>query len=200
MSQHSEILGSFIRNGNFPLEADYIFESEQALKDFYNDPINKTTLHLGLFKIVNDGTTQHLYWVNSDDEGNLYFEKLIGEDSLLQDTYYDEDTNSLILVFKTGEETKTVSIALSDLLNVKNFVKYKDFGENRKTIELKNYDSISGISTSGTGHNLVMLSKWNVADFGSPSVPINLNGSSERPTYNDNKDIALLEDLDWYEG
>ena len=79
--------------------------------------------------------------------------------------------------------------------DIKNSVKYQEFGDNRKTIQLNNYDSISGIDTKGTGHNLVMLSKWDVADFGAAGVKINLNGSEERPTYNDNKEIALLDDI-----
>lgn len=40
-----------------------------------------------------------------------------------------------------------------------------------------------------------MVSKWNKVDLGSSSVEINLNGSAERPTYNDSKQIALLEDV-----
>lgn len=71
MSKYSELMGSFIRTGNFPIEADYIFETEEELKEFYSDPLNKTILHLGLFKIVrrdSDGN-QALYWVvNSGDD------------------------------------------------------------------------------------------------------------------------------------
>jgi hypothetical protein len=56
MSQYSETIGSFIRTGNYPLEANYIFADESSLKKFYTDPINATTIHKGLLKIVeNDG-------------------------------------------------------------------------------------------------------------------------------------------------
>lgn len=75
-------------------------------------------------------------------------------------------------------------------------VKYQEFGEGRKTIQLSNYDNISGIDTKGEGHNLVMLSKWDKADFGAPEVELNLNGSADRPTYNDTKEIALTEDIE----
>lgn len=61
MSQYSEIMGSFIRTGDYPIEANYIFKDEAALKEFYSDPINATTLHSGLFKVVLDGE-QTLYW------------------------------------------------------------------------------------------------------------------------------------------
>lgn len=75
-------------------------------------------------------------------------------------------------------------------------VKYQEFGEGRKTIQLSNYDNISGIDTKGEGHNLVMLSKWDKADFGAPGVELNLNGSADRPTYNGTKEIALTEDIE----
>lgn len=84
----------------------------------------------------------------------------------------------------------------ADKTELEEAVKYQKFGEDRKTIQLANYDNISGVATDGTGHNLVMLSKWDVADFGAPGVKINLNGSEARPTYNDDKEIALLEDIE----
>lgn len=89
--------------------------------------------------------------------------------------------------------TKKVDGISADLEGV---VKYQEFGEGRKTIQLSNYDNISGIDTKGEGHNLVMLSKWDKADFGAPGVELNLNGSADRPTYNDTKEIALTEDIE----
>lgn len=105
------------------------------------------------------------------------------------------------------------------LVNGRFLLKYLEFDEGRKTLQLDNSDSISGKDTSGTGYNLVMISKWNKADFGSSKIPINLNGNEERPTYNDTKELALVSDLtkfitkdeaneqystkselDWYEG
>jgi hypothetical protein len=35
MSKYSEVIGSFIRRGDYSLEADYIFANETALKEFY---------------------------------------------------------------------------------------------------------------------------------------------------------------------
>lgn len=80
MSQYSEMMGSFIRGGNFPMEADYIFATEEALKEFYNDPVNNAILHKGLLKIVeNDGSgNQALYWVTKKQTNDeLEFTKLI---------------------------------------------------------------------------------------------------------------------------
>ena len=74
-------------------------------------------------------------------------------------------------------------------------VKYQEFDTNRKTIQLANFDTLSGIMTDGEGVNLAMVSKWDKADFGSAKLPFNMNGSEERPTYNDTKEVALIEDI-----
>lgn len=85
-------------------------------------------------------------------------------------------------------------------LELEDKVEYTDVSDeenpNRKTIQLKNHDSISGLDTSGVGYNLAMVSKWNKADLGTSSLPINLNGSEERPTYNDDEEIALMKDIE----
>lgn len=80
MSQFSEMMGSFIRTGNYPMEANYIFPTEAALKEFYNDPINATTLHKGLLRVVENGGDgkQALYWVvKKQTNDDLEFVKLI---------------------------------------------------------------------------------------------------------------------------
>lgn len=81
MSQYSETIGSFIRTSNYPLEADYIFNSEQELREYCND--NKAILHQGLFKIVANDEEQNLYWV-IDKDGELEFVKFLEGASLDQ--------------------------------------------------------------------------------------------------------------------
>lgn len=83
---------------------------------------------------------------------------------------------------------------INDKLDTK--VELLPFGESHKTIQLANHDNLSGIGTDGEGYNLAMISKWDKADYGSPRLPINLNGSEDRPTYNDTKEIALVEDIE----
>lgn len=79
MSEYSEMVGSFIRMGRFPMEANYIFPDEAALKTFYEDPINNATLHRGLLKVVADvDGKQALYWVTRKQTNDqLEFTKLI---------------------------------------------------------------------------------------------------------------------------
>ena len=86
MSQYSILMGSFIRNGDYPIEANYIFRSEEELKEFYQDPINATLLHEGWFKVVANENEQSLWWVVVDPEEGPYFEKLISA-STIEDLY-----------------------------------------------------------------------------------------------------------------
>ena len=79
-------------------------------------------------------------------------------------------------------------------------VPYTDISDSsnpdRKTIMLKNHDTLSGYGTDGTtAYNLAMVSKWDKADFGAAGIPINLNGSEAHPTYNDKEELAFVSEL-----
>lgn len=77
------------------------------------------------------------------------------------------------------------------------YVAYTTGEDGRKHVILPNNVNIVGTLQDGTdGRNLIMLSKWNVVDIGSVNTPVNLNGLNERPTYNDKKELALLEDVE----
>lgn len=115
-----------------------------------------------------------------------------------------ESVDNRFATVNEGLDSKADKIAVNAITekvdgistDLEGVVKYQEFGEGRKTIQLSNYDNISGIDTKGEGHNLVMLSKLDKADFGAPGVELNLNGSADRPTYNDTKEIALTEDIE----
>ena len=87
----------------------------------------------------------------------------------------------------------------ADKTELENVVKYTDISDAddtpRKTIMLDNNDTLSAYNTTGTANNIAMISKWDVVNLGSTSLPINLNGSKERPTYNDDKELALVSDI-----
>lgn len=80
MSNFAQIITSFERTGNFPLEANYIFPTVEDLKQFYSDPIQAATLHKGLLKIIEkdpDGN-QALYWVTKKETNDeLEFTNLV---------------------------------------------------------------------------------------------------------------------------
>lgn len=90
----------------------------------------------------------------------------------------------------------------ADKTELENVVKYTDISDAddtpRKTIMLDNNDTLSAYNTAGTANNIAMISKWDVVDLGSTGLPINLNGSKERPTYNDNEELALVSDMSEY--
>ena len=69
---------------------------------------------------------------------------------------------------------------------------------NRKSILLENHDTLLGKALDGTAYNLAMVSKWDKCDFGTTKLEINLNGSAERPTYNDLKPLALVDDIKYF--
>lgn len=76
MNQYSEIVGSFLRNGSFSLEANYTFPTEEELIQFYSIPENQAILHQGLFKVVGEGEQQSLYWIVKTGE-ELKFKKFL---------------------------------------------------------------------------------------------------------------------------
>ena len=188
---------------NAPESLDTLLELSKALGDDPNfattvfteigKKVNKTEVYTrdesnDLFQPKGDYLTEHQDISNlaTKEEVDNVINSIPSIDNLASETYVDEKIAAIPPVDLSEYATKE---------DIKNSVKYQEFGDNRKTIQLNNYDSISGIDTKGTGHNLVMLSKWDVADFGAAGVKINLNGSEERPTYNDNKEIALLDDI-----
>lgn len=98
MSQYSQTIGSFIRNSNYPLEADYIFQSKEALKVWEEN--NRGYLHDGLFKVVVLEDKQILYWYY-----NNTFEPIIESDTL----------ENLAQVIEQLQSSDSISSLLKDL-------------------------------------------------------------------------------------
>lgn len=69
--------------------------------------------------------------------------------------------------------------------------------ETRKVVQFKNNDQLSGVTTTGTGVPLIFMSKWDKVEVGGSGAPLNLNGSTERPTYKDDEELAFVSDLEW---
>ena len=108
----------------------------------------------------------------------------------------------------------TVPVSESDATTVKQYLdaelaKKQDAGDyavyqefvagasdkKRKTIQLANADSISGISTTGTGANLIMLSQWDKVDIGSANFTMNLNSLNGEVQINDSKVVATVDQI-----
>ena len=104
-----QTFGSFFRNGKYPLEANYIFESEESLKQWEQD--NKKYLHEGLFKVVVADDKQTLYWYCDET-----FKPLLESDSLenlamvLKDFELHGQLRDILRDFKNSYESKLKSI------------------------------------------------------------------------------------------
>ena len=135
---------------------------------------------------------------NRESADNLLTEKVNTLVSSVQEVYSYAKTkdselenaiNSEIERAKAAEETK---------------VDWVDLGNGRKAIVLKNHDLLLGTDTAGSTSNIAMVSKWNIVDLGSASLPINLNTpSGVRPTVQEAGQsgeeahkIAYLSDVD----
>ena len=120
-------------------------------------------------------------------------------------TDYDLNTSDKRITFAINEVNDNLKAEIersktTDETLEKIKVPYTDISDgnnpNRRTILLKNHDSISGYGTDGTvAYNIAMVSKWNKADFGAAGIPINLNGSEDHPTYNDSEKLAFVSEL-----
>lgn len=116
----------------------------------------------------------------------------------VKDTQLQNDLQLEAETARTAEKANADAIsAINEVLPTK--VEYTDVAtsENpgRKAIILKNHDTILGNTKNGTSVNIAMVSKWDKVDLGSAQVSINLNGKDERPTYNDDAELALLSDV-----
>lgn len=69
--------------------------------------------------------------------------------------------------------------------------------EGRRLFVLPNNDCLTGKKVDGTGVPLVFMSKWDKVEVGGSGAPLNLNGSTDRVTYKDDKEFAFVDDLEW---
>ena len=109
------------------------------------------------------------------------------------DALNDIVTKNKVAIDSVDAEQKATAEKLATLDS--KAVKYQEFGENRKTIQLANYDTISGVTTKGLGVNLAMVSKWDKADFGSAQIETNLNAKNGIVTINDTETVATVKQV-----
>lgn len=132
MSQYSELIGSFIRTGNFPLEANYLFSSKEELDEFYKDEVNKASLHKGLFKVVDDGSEQKLYWAVEGDSGELEFQEFSGGNSgesiqIINATMSTNDLGYPNIIFQDNFNPKNIYELLKSklvIILIRNYSEY----------------------------------------------------------------------------
>lgn len=118
MSNFAQIITSFERTGNFPLEANYIFPTVESLKEFYSDPIQAAIIHKGMLRIVerNADGKQALYWVTKKQTNDeLEFTELVaGKDIDEIDTSLDSLLKKLEQEIKARENADTALWGTTD--------------------------------------------------------------------------------------
>lgn len=90
----------------------------------------------------------------------------------------------------TAKETELVEKDEAQDTEIAKKVDWTESEGGRKHIALKNHDSVLGTATDGGTYNLAMVSKWDIADFGSAQLHANLNSKDGSVTINDDKVIA----------
>lgn len=123
MSKYAQLITSFEREGNFPLEANYIFPTEEALKQFFSEGVPAATLHKGLLKIVEKDTdgNQALYWVIANSDNSLEFTKLISGSDITEIKTKIQDTIAKLeqeIADRKAADTKIWGTDTPDTLDV----------------------------------------------------------------------------------
>lgn len=123
MSKYAQLITSFEREGNFSLEANYIFPTEEALKQFFSEGVPAATLHKGLLKIVEKDTdgNQALYWVIANSDNSLEFTKLISGSDITEIKTKIQDTVTKLeqeIADRKAADTKIWGTDTPDTLDV----------------------------------------------------------------------------------
>ena len=114
---------------------------------------------------------------------------------IVADAPEDFDTLKEIADYIASDKTKADQIETSISNLEENKVDWVESTPGRKHIVLKNHDSLLGTATDGTTYNVAMVSKWDVADFGTSNLHTNLNSKDGVVTINDNKQVATTDEL-----
>ena len=105
-------------------------------------------------------------------------------------TAAESELEGKVTTEQTRAEAKEAELVAKDEELDAKKVNWTESTPGRKHIALKNHDSVLGTATDGSTYNLAMVSKWDVADFGSAQLHANLNSKDGIATINDDKVIA----------
>ena len=114
-------------------------------------------------------------------------------------TAAESELESKLIAEQARAEAKEAELVAKDNEQDGEIAKKVDWVEStpgRKHIVLKNHDSVLGTATDGSTYNLAMVSKWDVADFGSAQLHANLNSKDGNVTINDDKIVATKDEVE----
>lgn len=184
----------------YQVKGDYVTVTELGEKDFatvtsVNEGLEGKMDKVELADVAISGSYNDL-----TDKPNI-------PEGVVVDTELDENSDNAI-------SNKAVSTALSgkadknEIPSLEGYAKTEDVesalankvdwteSENgRMHIVLKNHDSVLGTATNGETYNVAMVSKWDVADFGSGQLHMNLNSTDGNITINDSKVVATKDEI-----
>lgn len=114
-------------------------------------------------------------------------------------TAAESELESKIIAEQARAEAKESELVAKDKEQDGEITKKVEWVEStpgRKHIVLKNHDSVLGTATDSSTYNLVMVSKWDVADLGSAQLHTNLNSKDGNVTINDDKMVATKDEVE----
>ena len=114
-------------------------------------------------------------------------------------TAAESELESKIIAEQARAEAKEAELVAKDKEQDGEITKKVEWVEStpgRKHIVLKNHDSVLGTATDNSTYNLVMVSKWDVADLGSAQLHTNLNSKDGNVTINDDKMVATKDEVE----
>ena len=114
-------------------------------------------------------------------------------------TAAESELESKLIAEQARAEVKEAELVAKDKEQDGEITKKVEWVEStpgRKHIVLKNHDSVLGTATDSSTYNLVMVSKWDVADLGSAQLHTNLNSKDGNVTINDNKMVATKDEVE----
>ena len=114
-------------------------------------------------------------------------------------TAAESELTGKVVAEQARAEAKEAELAAKDEAQDAEIAKKVDWVEStpgRNHIVLKNHDSVLGSATDGGTYNLAMVSKWDVADFGSAQLHLNLNSKDGNVTINDDKVVATKDEVE----
>ena len=103
-------------------------------------------------------------------------------------TAAESELEGKVIAEQARAEAKEAELVAKDNEQDGEIAKKVDWVEStpgRKHIVLKNHDSVLGTATDSSTYNLAMVSKWDVADFGSAQLHANLNSKDGNVTINE---------------
>ena len=120
-------------------------------------------------------------------------------DEATRATAAESELTGKVVAEQARAEAKEAELVAKDEAQDAEIAKKVDWVEStpgRNHIVLKNHDSVLGTATDGSTYNLAMVSKWDVADFGSAQLHANLNSKDGNVTINDDKVVATKDEVE----